>query len=59
MKKIIMMTFMILIGTTIFVLPCFGDVIKGCYQKNNFRVLSPIFQQKRTPSIWRINLDFA
>jgi hypothetical protein len=36
MKKIIMITFMILIGVTIFVLPCFAkNVINGCYQKNN------------------------
>jgi hypothetical protein len=35
MKKVIIVTFMILIVTSVFVLPCFGDVINGCYQKSN------------------------
>jgi hypothetical protein len=35
MKKLITTAFMIVIGITIFVLPCFGQVINGCYQKNN------------------------
>ena len=36
MKKIIMMTFMILIAVNILALPCFAvEMINGCYQKNN------------------------
>lgn len=44
MKKIILMTVVMLIGAAVFVLPCFSEeIINGCYQKNNgqLRYLTP------------------